>query len=230
MKNILITICLFTIGGIYATNTITTENTIIGKKKIEFNTSEKDAEIFINGRKVGEGQAIISVPKDNCIYVIAKKIGFITEKIEFCNKKELEKLPATYTLNMQLDEAYTATINSSFVNRDITLTSNTIPKDQAWKTINQIILSYVDVIDMMDKETGYLRTHWTVNTYTQNTLRSRFIVKESSSDPLIFKVKLVSEQSGQTLTNVTNDQLFKSWDRVLKNYADAIEELQTRIK
>ena len=202
----------------------------VGKKKIQFKTSQPDAEIFLNGRKIGTGSAIVTVPKDNCIYVVAKKIGFLTEKIEFCNSKEVEKLPKVYTLNMREDDAYINTENSGEINRDLLLPCKRLSKDEAWKTINQILLSYVDVIALMDKETGYLRTEWTVNSFTQNTLRTRFIVKESSANPLVFKVKVVSEQSGQTLTNITNDQLFKPWDRVLKQYTNAIEELKARIK
>jgi hypothetical protein len=103
-------------------------------------------------------------------------------------------------------------------------------KDKAWKLINQIVLSYIDVIEMTDKETGYLRTSWSLKTFRQNTVRTRMIVKESSSDPLTFKVKLVSEASGIPMTSVKSDELYKEWDRVLRSYSNVISEFQARVK
>jgi hypothetical protein len=83
---------------------------------------------------------------------------------------------------------------------------------------------------MTDKETGYLRTSWSLKTFKRNTVRTRIIVKESSSDPLVFKVKLISETSGMPLTSVKSDELYKEWDRVLRSYSDVISEFQARLK
>jgi len=103
-------------------------------------------------------------------------------------------------------------------------------KDDAWKLINQIVLTYIDVIEMTDKETGYLRTAWSLKTFLQNTVRTRIIVKEASTDPLIFKVKLISESSGLPMVSVKSDELFKEWDRVLRSYSNVIGEFQARVK
>jgi hypothetical protein len=203
---------------------------IAGKKKIEVRTSEPDAEIFMNGRKVGSGNALIVVPNEDCVVILIKKETFLTEKIEFCNKKDLEKLPKTQTVQMRLDDSYEATVYNENINQDITLKCETIDKDQAWKLINQILLSHVDVIEMMDKETGYLNTEWTIESFIQNTVRARVIIKETSLNPLVFKVKVVSECSGQAQTPLRSDLKFKEWDRVLKNYKDIVPELQARLK
>jgi hypothetical protein len=64
----------------------------------------------------------------------------------------------------------------------------------------------------------------------QNTIRTRLIIKESSSEPLVFKVKLISEESNLPLTSVKSDELYKEWDRVLRSYSDIISELQARLK
>jgi hypothetical protein len=201
-----------------------------GKKKVEVGASESDAEIFLNGKLIGKGSTVITVPKDDCVTVIAKKIGFLTERIEFCNKKGMTNPPKTYFIEMQRDDAYDASIQTDIANVDIEMVCNTMDKEQAWKLMNQIVLSYIDVIEMTDKETGYLRTAWSLKTFMQNTIRTRIIIKETSTKPLVFKIKLVSEASGLPLTSVKSDELYKEWDRVLRSYLDVIGEFQARLK
>ncbi len=201
-----------------------------GKKKIEFGVSESDAEIHINGKLVGKGTTIVTVPKKDCVTVIVKKVGYLTERIEFCNKKNMTKPPKSYYVEMKRDDSYDASILTDIANVDIELKCEKLDKDAAWKLINQIVLTYIDVIEMTDKETGYLRTSWSLKSFKQNTVRTRIIVKEASTEPLVFKVKLISEASGLPLTSVKSDELYKEWDRVLRSYSDVIGEFQARIK
>ena len=201
-----------------------------GKKKIEFGVSESDAEIFINGKLVGKGTTTVTVPKNDCVTVIVKKTGYLVERIEFCNKRSMTKPPKTYYVEMKRDDSYDASVLTDIANVDIELKCEKLSKDQAWKLINQIVLTYIDVIEMTDKETGYLRTSWSLKSFKQNTVRTRIIVKEASTDPLVFKVKLISESSGLPLTSVKSDELYKEWDRVLRSYSDVIGEFQARVK
>ena len=203
---------------------------IVGKKTIELGSSESDADIYINGKLIGKGSAVVTVPKDDCVTVIVKKTAYLTERIEFCNKKNMTSPPKTYYVEMQRDDSYDASIQTDIANIDIELKCNTMDKDKAWKLVNQIVLTYIDVIEMTDKETGYLRTAWSLKAFRQNTVRTRMIVKESSSDPLVFKVKLISEASGLPMTSVKSDELYKEWDRVLRSYSNVISEFQARIK
>jgi len=203
---------------------------VVGKKKIDLGISEADAEIHINGRLVGKGNTEVLVPKDACVTVIVKKIGFLLEKIEFCNKKGMTAPPKSYYVEMIRDDAYDASIQTDIANVDIELIVEAMDKDSAWRLINQIVLNYIDVIEMTDKDTGYLRTAWSLKTFKQNTVRTRIIIKESSSNPLVFKAKLVSESSGGSLTSVKSDELYKEWDRVLRSYSNVISEFQARIK
>lgn len=222
---------LFLITSMAFASTPSAEEAVFfGKKKVQVGSSEADAEIFVNGKMVGKGSAVITVPKNDCVTVLAKKIGFLTERIEFCNKKKMTSPPKTYYIEMKRDDAYDASIQTDIANIDIELKCNSMGKDKAWKLINQIVLSYIDVIEMTDKETGYLRTSWSLKTFRQNTVRTRMIVKESSSDPLTFKVKLVSEASGIPMTSVKSDELYKEWDRVLRSYSNVISEFQARVK
>lgn len=218
-------ICIVTANSINAF-----ENTsLLGKKKISFGCSEADAQIFVNGKLLGKGDIELVVPSKDCVTVIVKKTGFLTEKIEFCNKKGMPDPPKSYYMEMSRDDAYDASIQTDIANVDIELKC-TISKDKAWKLINQIILSHLDVIEMTDKETGYLRTAWSLKTFKQNTIRTRVIIKQTSDEPLTFKIKLVSEESRMAMTSVKSDERYQEWDRVLRSFSDIIPELQARIK
>jgi len=218
---------VFILGSVDLCNA---SNVEVGKKKVQVSASESDAEIFVNGKKVGSGSAEILVPKDDCVTVTAEKTGFLYETIEFCNQKGMASPPKTHYIEMRRDDAFDASVQTDIANVDIEIKVNAMSKDKAWKLMNQIVLNYIDVIEMTDKETGYLRTAWSLQTFKQNTIRTRMIIKESNSDPLVFKIKLVSEESGNSMTSVKSDHLYKEWDRVLRSYDDAISEFQARVK
>jgi hypothetical protein len=232
MKKMLLylAVVLISSGSLQASDSLITDNAVFAKKKVQIGVSESDAEIYLNGRLVGKGSAEIVVQKGSCVTVIVRKVGFLEDKIEFCFKKGHAEPPKTHYIEMVRDDSYDASIQTDIANVDIELVVNDMDKDTAWKLINQIVLSYIDVIEMTDKETGYLRTAWSLKTFKQNTIRTRIIVKESSSDPLVFKAKLISEYSGQPLTSVKADELYKEWDRVLRSYSDVISEFQARVK
>ena len=198
------------------------------KKKIRFVVSEPDAKIFVDGKLMGTGQLEIIVPAYACIIVKVEKTGFLTETVEFCNKPDFAKPPKHYNLMMQRDDAYDASEATDMANIDIEVKTNQ-PELEAWKLMSQIITNYFDVIEVTDRETGYLRTSWVVQSFKKNTIRTRLIVKLGSTDPLTYKVKLVSEESQNPQTSVKSDELFREWDRVLRKYKEVIYEIQSRM-
>jgi hypothetical protein len=199
-----------------------------GKKIVKLGVSEPDAKIYLDGKLMGSGQLDIVVLSNSCVNIKIEKVGFLTERITFCYKPSYAPPPKTYYVEMKKDDAFDATEASDMANIDIEIKTNK-PEIEAWKLISQIITSYFDVIEVTDRETGYLRTSWVLQTFKQNTIRTRMIVKLGSSDPLTYKVKLISEQSGQPQTSVKSDELFKEWDRVLRKYKEIINEVQTRL-
>jgi hypothetical protein len=199
-----------------------------GKKIVKMGVSEPDAKIYIDGKLMGSGQLDIVVLSNTCANIKIDKVGFLTELITFCNKPNFAPPPKTYYVEMKKDDAFDATEKTDMANIDIEIKTNK-PEVEAWKLISQIITSYFDVIEVTDRETGYLRTSWVLQTFTQNTIRTRMIVKLGGSDPLTYKVKLISESSGKPQTSVKSDELFKEWDRVLRKYKEVINEIQTRL-
>lgn len=202
---------------------------VVAGKKVTIGVSQADAEIWVNGKMIAKGSTELKVEKDACVNISIRKVGYLEEQLEICNNKTSIWEKSKY-FEMKRDDSYDASIQTDIANVDIELIVSTMDKDTAWKLINQIILNYIDVIEMTDKETGYLRTAWSLKAFKQNTVRTRIIVKESSSEPLVFKAKLISEYSGSALTSVKADELYKEWDRVLRSYSDVISEFQARIK
>ncbi len=199
-----------------------------GKKVVKMTVSEADAIIFANNRQVGTGQAEITILTDQCLTIRIEKPAYLTETIKFCNKKGSPEIPKTHFVQMERDDAWDASEATDMVNIDIEIQTSKTELD-AWKLISQIVTNHFDVIEVTDRETGYLRTSWVVKNFKMNTVRSRMIIKLGSSDPLTYRVKLVSEQAGVALASVKSEELFKEWDRVLKKYKEIIHEIQTRL-
>ncbi|MEI7662755.1 MAG: hypothetical protein WCK34_11170, partial [Bacteroidota bacterium] len=118
-----------------------------GKKVIRFSVSEPDAKIFVDGKPIGSGQAQIVVQSHTCIAVKVEKTGFITGKIEFCNKPEFTDLPKTFFMQLEKDDALEATEPADNVNTDIDVKTSKKEID-AWKLMSQIITTYFDVIEV----------------------------------------------------------------------------------
>lgn len=201
----------------------------VGKKKIKLTCSQKDAVIYIDDVLVGKGNYEIKVPDEGCTSVLVKKEGYITEEIEFCNKKKMQKLPSSYHFSLKKDEAFDLTIHSDVVNIDFKIKSKE-GKETSWKLLNQIILDNFDALEMADKETGYIRTSWVVKRFERSAVRTRFIVKEFSSNPLVYKIKLSSEHSQNPMAGSNADEHYREWNRVLRKYANLESEIHARVK
>jgi len=199
-----------------------------GKKVVRFTVSEQDAKIYIDGKMLGAGQLEVTILPYACVIVKVEKVGYLTGLMEFCNKPNYSPPPKTYFYQMEKDDAYDATEATDVANVDIEVKTNK-KEDEAWKLLSQIITTYFDVIEVTDKSTGYLRTAWVIQTFKQKTIRTRIIVKLASSDPLAYKIKLVSEVADAGQVSVKSDELFKQWDRILRKYGEVIHEATSRL-
>lgn len=203
-------------------------STLKADEKIKISSSEQDAVIYVDGKPSGSS-AEIKIDKGSCVTVKIVKTGFLTETLSFCDKKNAASIPKTLFVELKRDDSYDASTKIDFANNDIDVRT-TKPEADAWRLMNQIITSQFDIIEITDRETGYLRTAWAVQTFKGNTTRTRIVVKLGSNDPLYYKVKLMSEQSGEPGTSPKADEKFVEWDRVLRKYENVINEIQTRIK
>lgn len=197
-------------------------------ERLKLSVSEQDAVIYVDGKPSGSS-AEIKIDKGSCVTIRIVKIGFLTENLSFCDKKNAATIPKSLFVEMRRDDSYDASLKIDFANNDIDVRT-TKPEKDAWRLLNQIITSQFDIIEITDKETGYLRTAWAVQTFKGNTIRTRIVVKLGASDPLYYKIKLISEQSGEAGTSPKADERFQEWDRVLRKYEGVVNEIQNRLK
>ena len=195
---------------------------------IEVTASESDAKIYANGVLIGTGKVKIEVMYNECVKVVVEKVGYISIERTYCRGKGIPFPPEKDFFKLEIDDAFNSSISTNIANTDIEVKTDKTELE-AWRTLSQIITSYFDVIEVTDKETGYLRTAWIGQGFAAGVTRTRLIVKLSSSEPLVYKVKLVSEYSKNAKTSIRADEAFREWDRVLRKYENIISEMQSRM-
>lgn len=194
-------------------------------KKITVN-SDPDSKIYVDGKLVGSNTTIIKVEPNSTVNVKVEKTGFITLERNYVND-ERHDLPKTDYLKLEKDDAYENSFVTNLANQDVDIRTSRMEED-AWKLISRIITNSFDVIQVTDKATGYMCTAWVVKNFKAATIRTRLIIKTASSDPLMYKAKLVSEIA-PTNTSGSSDEAFRSWDRVLRTFENVVPDLQSRL-
>ena len=203
----------------------------INAQKVKVTTSPQSAKIFVNGVSMGAGQLVVTVPGNECVTVQIVEEGYIPETRTYCKKKGVSPPPKTDYFQLQPDESYTSSLQSDIANNEIVLNvKNDRTKAEAWKIIVTTILSKFDVLENNDEKLGYLRTSWVGVTFKANTVRMRVIIKQANEDPLSYKIKFVSENSGRSGTAFNADEQYRSFDRILKKYDGFLEEISTKLK
>lgn len=207
-----------------------TATTIATAQTVKISASEPDATIVINGQNVGSGNYKLKMDSKECYKLKVSKPGFLHYEATVCGKKAGPEAPKSIYFEMKKDDAEEASVKTDQANIDFEIEVN---KDlemlEAWKLTTQIVTDYFDAIEVSDKETSYLRTAWSVQSFQQNTIRTRLIIKLAKSSPLTFKVKLNSEYSGASSTSVKADEQFRDWDRILRKYKNVISDFSTRL-
>ncbi|MGC4232499.1 MAG: hypothetical protein QM594_05915 [Niabella sp.] len=193
------------------------------RSKIIRLTTDEGATIYLNGKQVSQPLKIV-VTSDQDMHVRIEKPGFITQERTYSyrdteSKKEYIKL--------EKDDAFENSYITNIANQDIDIRASK-SEDESWITLSRIITGYFDVIATTDKTTGYICTAWSVKSFKAATIRTRLIIRTSSSNPLVYKAKLVSEIAPPG-TSANADEIFKKWDRVLRSFENVIPELQSRL-
>ena len=199
--------------------------------KVTVTTSPQTARIYVDGIQMGTGKIVVKVAKGACVTVEVKMEGYIQETRTYCDRKGVTDPPSSDYIQLQEDESYTSSIESNIANTEVQINVNSSKnKEEAWKEIVSTILEKFDVLENSDEKAGYLRTSWVGMSFKSNTIRIRFIVKQSSDAPLIYRVKFVSEASGKSGTAYNADEQYRSFNRILKKYDGFLDELTTRLK
>jgi hypothetical protein len=197
-------------------------------KKVKISASEQDANVFVDGQLAGAGTVELKINKGTCVNIRIEKTGFMIEERTLCDRKNQPKPGKSEFIRLNVDEAYTASSSSDIANVDISISPKQ-KEEEAWKLISRIVTTYFDVIETTDRETGYLRTAWLAQNFNGSIVRSRCIIKLGNTNPLEYKVKMVSEYSNAKGATVKSDEAFREWGRILRKFEGLIPELQSRV-
>ncbi|SFS35133.1 hypothetical protein [Lutibacter maritimus] len=196
---------------------------------VKLEVTPNDSEIFVDGKVVGVGVYDLKVPENTCVEVIVSKESFLSIKKNYCNSNDYQAPPFRDHLELVEDEAYKQSIATDLANVNFTIVVNPdVSEDDAWKLLSSIVTTEFDVLEVIDKETGYMRTAWQVEGFSGSTIRTRIIVKLGDSNPLKYVMKISSERADGAVS-VKDDQKFDEWGRILKKYKNIIEEAQSRL-
>ena len=133
----------------------------------------------------------------------------MTENLVYCYEGSNYGKPKTKYIELPNDDAYDASIVTDYANKDFEVeVSAGFTEEEAWKIISHIVTGYFDNLEMADRATGYMKTSWQSKSFARETVRTRIIVKQSGFEPLKYKLKIVSENSGSSSESVKNDDKF----------------------
>ena len=187
--------------------------------------------ILVDGRVVGTDEYSVIVPEEKCVEVGVEQDGYVGQTRRYCNQTGRTAPPELDLVELNVDEAFSGSEASDQANNNITIeVGGQRSFDDAWKIMSLIVLSAFDILEITDKETGYLRTAWTISRFESSTTRTRVIVKQGSISPVKFVVKIVSEFSSERDTSPSCDMCFRPWDRLLYQYRDMINEMIFRLR
>ena len=194
-------------------------------KKIMLSTAS-DAKIIVDGKQVAVGSTKLVIPYRSELNVKIEKTGYITEERTYVNSSRSE-LPKKEFVKLSIDDAIENSFTTDVSNRDIDI-KTTRNEEETWKLMSQIISNHFDIIEVTDRNTGYMRTAWVTKTFNAATIRTRLVIKLGNSNPLIYKVKILSEIAKPN-TSAKQDESFRAWDRLLRVYEPVVSELQSRL-
>jgi hypothetical protein len=197
-------------------------------QKSTIRTNVPSADIFIDGKLVGQGEVGgIKVPRNECITVQVSATGYLSQTKEYCKIKGMPRIEKTEYIELGVDDSFEASVQSDFANNDIIINPKNKDVEEVWKNAFRLISNYFDAMEVNDTEVYYLRTSWVVATFKGYTIRTRVIYRMTRENPLEFSIKVVSERAeGQA--SPKDDEKYKPWTRILKRYAALIEEVQQR--
>lgn len=192
--------------------------------------SPQTAEIVVDNKVVGTGNFSLVIRDRACVKVLVRAVSYARQVREYCNTDNMSLEPEV-RIELGTDESYSSSVQTDQANINVTMEVGTgKTNEQAWQTISQVVLGSFDVLEITDKETGYLRTSWEVSKFSNAVIRTRVIVKLGSTSPLKYVVKVASERADSPDASAKDDEQFSEWDRVLKSYKDIINELQSRLR
>jgi hypothetical protein len=192
-------------------------------------TAEPDGVfISVNGTAVGQAPTAYTFDfgKLDAYEVKGTKTGYFDSAVTVNANTTLP--PSGLHVALQQDSSWNETATTAANNTWLRIQiSPDLQSEAMWQKLIDTVTNRYSSIEQMDVASGYLRSVMVIKTYHHPMggdfrIRTQFTGAVASKEPLIYKVKIVSERSdapGQ----------WQPFERVFKEDAQMVDELQTRL-
>lgn len=207
-------------------STLSCYSQLFGTTKTVYVTPET-AKIFVDGSEVGNGKYSIKFKNsDDFVMLKFEAPGYIKKEVKLMKNNPNKSI----SYKLMEDEAEKNSIGGDGVDIankwfDINVKKG-MNEDDAWKRLMSVTTKYFDNVEIRDKSAGWIKTAWTVTTFTQQYVRTNLEIKVQFGDEgeIRYRVRLISEIADVDCGR--NSECFQKYDRILKKYQTTIEELQ----
>lgn len=184
--------------------------------------------IQVDGANVGVApvEHVFDLDKDQTAVVSASLTGYYREEVKLGRESAALK-KKHLRLVLQEDESWRVTTTSEATNNWIRIqVDDALSVDTVWQKVVDSVTGRYSSLEQLDSASGYLRSIPTVRKFRGPTgdfrIRTRFICSISSKMPLVYKIRIESDFTDNTVDWVPFNRVFKD-DEAL------IEELQGRL-
>jgi len=191
------------------------------------NVMPDHAKIIMGGNEVATGQYNLTMGRADYVLLKLSAPGYIDKTVRVY-KKDKSK---TLTFRLEQDDAFFASDEGSDIaNKTMRIVVRKgMSKDDVWQRLHYYITDQFPNMEVTDKSAGWIKSAWNTESFAYARVRTRIEIKEMPGmDNLTYRVELQSEIAWKSCG--MNDQCFVKWDRVLKRYKKAIEDLRNSVE
>ena len=196
-------------------------------------TNPEGAFVSVDGTGIGNSPAkyTFDFTRQPVYRVTASKPGYFDASITLASDGLIAPISinnGVLALALKPDESYTQTTTTEATNRWLRIqVPDSVKQDEVWQKLVDAVTGRYSSIEQMDNSSGYLRSASMGRSFKHPSggdfsIRTQFLGAVSSRSPIVYKVKIVSERS-------TPDGNWVPFDRVFKEDAELLDELQTRL-
>ena len=198
-----------------------------GGKVKTINVVPDKAKIIMGGAEVGQGSYSLNIGRQDYVMLRLTCPGYVDRVVRVYRNDKRNSI----TFTLEEDESFSASeANSDLANKYMTVNVREgLDGDMVWKRLVLTISELFPNLEVNDKESGWIRSSWEVERFAYVTVRTRIEIKEVMGfETPRYRVRLQSEIASNECG--THDECFKAWDRVLKTYHQAINDLINSIQ
>lgn len=198
-----------------------------GGKVKTINVVPDKAKIIMGGAEVGQGSYSLNIGRQDYVMLRLTCPGYVDRVVRVYRNDKRNSI----TFTLEEDESFSASeASSDLANKYMTVNVREgLDGDKIWKRLVLTISELFPNLEINDKESGWIRSSWEVERFAYVTVRTRIEIKEVMGfETPRYRVRLQSEIASNECG--THDECFKAWDRVLKTYHQAINDLINSIQ